>query len=50
MKKVSNWMASKHFTFSNLSWKDVLKNNDKKTLKKNTPAGKHPCSTKEVGT
>jgi hypothetical protein len=26
--QVSNWIASKHSTFSSLSWKDVLENND----------------------
>jgi hypothetical protein len=28
-------MASKHSTFSSLSWKDVLENNDRRTLEKN---------------
>nr|AND50646.1 ribosomal protein S3 [Sphagnum balticum] len=32
--QVSSWMASKHSTFSSLSWKDVLENNDRRTLEK----------------
>jgi hypothetical protein len=30
--QISSWMASKHSTFSSLSWKDILENNDIKTL------------------
>jgi hypothetical protein len=33
--QVSNWMASKNSTFSSLSWKDVLENNDRRMLGKN---------------
>jgi hypothetical protein len=32
--QISSWMAFKHSTFSSLSWKVVLKNNDIKTLEK----------------
>jgi hypothetical protein len=28
-------MASKHSTFSSLSWREVLENNDRRTLEKN---------------
>jgi hypothetical protein len=32
--QVSSWMVSKHSTFSSLSWKDILENNERRTLEK----------------
>jgi hypothetical protein len=33
--QANSCLASKHSTFSSLSWKDILENNDRRTLEKN---------------